>query len=57
MENREVDTSGLRSAWWDFKEEIRSRARFFGVTTAAILDRIFENLASLGTVGGKLSCS
>ena len=49
----EVDTSGLRSAWWDFKEEIRSRARFFGATTAAILDRIFENLASLGTVWGK----
>ena len=49
----EVDTSGLRSAWWDFKEEIRSRARFFGATTAAILDRIFENLASLGTVRGK----
>ena len=48
-----VDTSGLRSAWWDLKEEIRSRARFFGATTAAILDRIFENLASLGTVWGK----
>ena len=46
----EVDASGLRSAWWDFKEEIRSRARFFGATTAAILDRIFENLASLETV-------
>ena len=49
----EVDTSGLRSAWWDFKEEIRSRARFFGATSAAILDRSFENLASLGTVSGK----
>ena len=50
---REVDTSGLRSAWWDFKEEIRCRARFFGATTAAILDRIFGNLASLGTFWGK----
>ena len=50
---READTSGLRSAWWDFKVEIRSRARFFGATTAATLDRIFENLASLGTVWGK----
>ena len=49
---REVDTSDLRSAWWDFKEEIRSRARFFGATTAAMLDRIFENLASLRTVWG-----
>ena len=50
---READTSGLRSAWWDFKEEIRSRARFFGATTAATLDRIFENLASLKTLWDK----
>ena len=49
----EVDASGLRSDWWEFKEEIRSRARFLGATTAAILDRIFENLASLVTVLGK----
>ena len=49
----EVNPSGLRLAWWDFKEEIRSRARFFGATTAATLDRIFENLSSLGTVRGK----
>ena len=48
----EVDTSGLRLAWRDFKEEIRSRARFFGATTAATLDGIFENLSSLGTVWG-----
>ena len=47
---READTSDLRSAWWDFKEEIRSRARFFGATTEAILDRIFENLAPLRTL-------
>ena len=50
---READTSDFRSAWWDFKEEIRSRARFFGATTVATLDRIFENLASLRTVRGK----
>ena len=49
----EADASGLRSVWWEFKEETRSRARFFGATTAAILDRIFENLASLVTVLGK----
>ncbi len=49
---READTSGFRSAWWDFKEEIRSRARFFGGTTEATLDRIFENLASLRTLWG-----
>ena len=49
---READTSGLRSAWWDFKEETRSRARFFGATTTATLDRIFENLVSLRTFMG-----
>ena len=48
----EADTSGLRSAWWDFKEESRSRARFFGATTTATLDRIFENLVSLRTFMG-----
>ena len=46
---RETDTSDFRSAWWDFKEEIRSRARFFGAITVATLDRIFEDLASLRT--------
>ena len=49
---READTSGFRSAWWDFKEDIRSRARFFGGTTEATLDRIFEDLASLRTLWG-----
>ena len=49
----EADTSDLRSAWWDFKEEIRSRARFFGATTAATLGSIFKDLSSLGTVRGK----
>ena len=49
----EADTSDLRSAWWDSKEEIRSRARFFGATTAATLGRIFEDLASLRTIWGK----
>ena len=49
----EADTSGLRSAWWDFKEESRSRARFFGATTEATLERIFEDLASLRAIWGK----
>ena len=49
----EADTSDLRSAWWDSKEEIRSRARFFGATTAATLERIFEDLASLRAIWGK----
>ena len=50
---RETDTSDLRSAWWDFKEEIRSRARFFGAITVATLDKIFEDLASLRTYWDK----
>ena len=50
---KEADTSGLRSAWWNSKEEISSRARFFGATTAATLDRILEDLASLKTIWGK----
>ena len=50
---RAADTSDLRSAWWDFKEEIRSHARFFGATTAATLDRIFEDLVSLSTIWDK----
>ena len=49
----EVNPSGHRLAWWDFKEEIRSRARFFGTTTAATLGSIFKDLSSLGTVRGK----
>ena len=50
---QEADASDLRSAWWDSKEEIRTRARFFGATTAATLERIFEDLASLRTIWGK----
>ena len=49
----EADASDLRSAWWHSKEEIRSRARFFGATTAATLERIFEDLASLRAIWGK----
>ncbi len=45
----EVDTSGFRSAWWDFKEVIHSRARFFGATTEDTLNRIFENLSAFTT--------
>ena len=54
---RETDTSDLRSAWWDFKEEVRSRARFFGAITVATLDRIFEDLASPQNVLGQTSNS
>ena len=43
-EEREADTSDLRSAWWTLDKTIRSPARFFGATTVDILDKIFENL-------------
>ena len=46
---REPDVSDLRSDWWTFIEEIRSRARFFGATTVDMLDKIFDNLTSLTT--------
>ena len=49
---REANTSDLRSAWWDSKGEISSRARFFGATTAATLGGIFEDLASLRAIWG-----
>ena len=52
-EEREADTSDLRSAWSTLNEEIRSSARFFGATTVSTLQRIFETLASLGTIGDK----
>ena len=48
----EADTSGLRSVWWGFKEEVHSRARFFGATTEATLGRMFEDLASLEFLKG-----
>ena len=47
-----ADASDFRVVWWDFKKEIRSRARFFGSTTVDTLDKIFEDLASLKTVWG-----
>ena len=46
---RQTDTSDFRSAWWDLKNETRSRARYFGATTVDTLDKIFENLDFLTT--------
>ena len=37
---RESDPSGMREAWWEFKEEIHSRARFFGAIAKDRLDKI-----------------
>ena len=50
---RETDTSNFRSAWRDFKEEIHSRARYFGATTEYTLDKIFGNLESLKSLLGR----
>ena len=50
---READTSDLRSVWWGFKEEVHFHARFFGATTAATLDSMFDTLASLRTIWDK----
>ena len=50
---REPDTLDFRSAWWHFKEEILSHARFFGATTVPTLDRIFEDLSFTQTLWDK----
>ena len=49
----EIDLSDFLRAWRDFRGEIHSRARFFGATTEVKLKKIFANLTSLKTVGGK----
>ena len=49
---QEIDPSNFRSAWWDFRDEIQSRARYFGTTAVARLDEIFANLNSLITLRG-----
>ena len=51
-DEREADTSDLRSVWWGFKEEVHSRARFFGATSEATLEKMFKDLASLRTLKG-----
>ena len=50
---READTTDFRSIWWGFKEEIQTRARYFGATTSATLEAVFENLAALRTIWNK----
>ena len=49
-QERESDPSGMREAWWEFKEEIHSHARFFGAIAKDRLDKIFFDLTSLQTV-------
>ena len=47
---RETDTSDLRLAWSDFRDEIHSRSRFFGDTTKTKLHEIFADLTSPKTL-------
>ena len=49
---RETDSTDFRLAWREFREEIHSRARFFGASTEGRLDEIFANLTSLTTFWG-----
>ena len=46
----ESDASNFRLAWWDFREEIQSRARYFGTAAEAKLEEIFANLNLLKTL-------
>ena len=49
---REGDPSGYRLAWWEFKDEIQSKARYFGTKAAERLGDIFANLNSPTTFWG-----
>jgi hypothetical protein len=46
------DTFGFRESWQFFREEIRTRSRFFGRAAQQALDEIFGDLASLKTWEG-----
>ena len=45
-EEREGDSTEFRLRWWEFRDEIHHRARFFGKAAAATLDEIFADLNS-----------
>ena len=49
---REGDPSGYRLAWWEFRDEIQSKARYFGTKAADRLDEIFADLNSPITFWG-----
>ena len=51
-QEREGDPSEFRLAWWEFRNEIQYRARFFG-TTAASLGKIFADLDSFSSWWGR----
>ena len=46
-QEREGDPSEFRLRWWEFRDKIQYRARFFNTTAAARLEEIFANLNSL----------
>ena len=46
-QEREGDPSDFRLPWWEFRNEIEHRARFFSPVAAARLDEIFADLNSL----------
>ena len=48
----ETDPTDYRLVWRDFREHVRSRARYFGTSTEGNLDNIFNNLIALNTYWG-----
>lgn len=49
------DTHGFRESWEFFRQEIRTRSRFFGRNAQRALDDIFGDLTSLKTWDGTLA--
>ena len=52
-QEREGDPSAFRLAWWEFRNEIQHRARFFSTTAVARLREIFADLDSLSSWWGR----
>ena len=46
------DTGNFHESWWFFRQEIKTRSRFFGRLAQQALDEIFGDLASLKTWQG-----
>ena len=52
-QEREGDPSKFRLAWWEFRNEIQHRARFFSTTATVRLGDIFADLDSLSSWWGR----
>ena len=52
-QEREFDPLRFRLAWWEFRNEIQHRARFFSTTAAAKLGEIFADLDSFSSWWGR----